>query len=208
MSKKVKAGMVLVGILGIPVFLYLILIPTDLTKAPPGLPKFFVDEVATSIALEEGRDTIYHVVPGYNYFSHDKKYHSSVLKGMVTVLHFPRLDSVDDINIALSALSRITKSYEGEKSLPQVITFLPLSLKVDPDKSLLSEEIAFGFNSMLLDQFFFNKPLSLKSGNVIFLVGANQQVRGIYDANEKEEIERLIREINVLYTQYNFYDKE
>lgn len=208
MSKKVKAGMVLVGILGIPVFLYLILIPTDLTKAPPGLPKFFVDEVATSIALEEGRDTIYHVVPGYNYRLGESFLHSSKLKGNLTVLHFPRHLNSDDVNIALGSLSRITKSYEGEKSIPQLVSFLPIKVSGnDVNRELLSSDIAIGDNSGLLDQFFFNKTLPLaESSNVLFLVGANQQVRGIYNGNDKEEIERLIREINVLYTQYSFYD--
>ncbi len=195
MSKKcLKAG-ILILLLGVPVFLYLVLIPTDLTKAPPSLPYFW--PMGTEQTNNGQMDTVYCKLqlPIQDF----EKKHAGI-----KVIQFWDTSLTAKQN---QYMVKVVESYKQDKEVSVVSLssesnqFKHLDNYTNYSKYLLEREI-FDSTYAVWSAALETKLIAIQ--NPLFLLDEKNYLRGIYTAISREDVDRLKMEINVLLTEKNY----
>lgn len=214
LNKKIQTG-ILIGLLILPVFLYLILASKDRGKFAAELP------ILGPRVLSESGDTIYHTIKPFRFIDAGNKVITDLnFEGSIYVADFVFTQCKSICPKMSTGLSRVQEYYKDESSVKL------LSHTVDPDydKGQVLLDYAAKYNA-IKDKWFFITgdkqaiyDMAIKSYFVVageedsevgfvhseklVLIDKENQIRGFYDGTSKEEVERLVLEIKVLLEGY------
>lgn len=214
-----KTGLLLI-ILVIPVFIYLFL--QSFGSNSYVIPVFYEEGVVSSLPncdFAEGQ----HYIPEFNLVSQDQSgITDRVLENNITIVDFFFTSCPDICPIMSSELSRVQEVFKN-KDLVKI-----LSITVDPayDTPQVLKNYAEEFGADTAQWKFltgekaliyslarcgFLLPVEDGDGSKedfihsekIILVDQQKRIRGYYDGTDREDIDRLITEINILLGEYN-----
>ena len=207
-------------ILVIPVFIYLFL--QGFGSNSYAIPVFYENGVESSLEhcqFSEGQ----HFIPDFEMISQDKQTISGdVMEGKISVVDFFFTSCPDICPIMSSELERVNEIFK-ERTEVQILSFT-----VDPayDTPEVLNDYAKEFRAdsdqwkfltgdktdiYSLARCGFLLPVQDGDGGKadfihsekIILVDGQKRIRGYYDGTDREEIDRLITEINILLGSYN-----
>lgn len=214
-----KTGLLLI-ILVIPVFIYLFL--QSFGSNSYVIPVFYEEGVVSSLPncdFVKGQ----HYIPKFNLVSQDQaQITDKVLENNITIVDFFFTSCPDICPIMSSELSRVQEVFKN-KDLVKI-----LSITVDPayDNPKVLKKYAEEFGADTAQWKFltgekeliyslarcgFLLPVEDGDGSKedfihsekIILVDQQKRIRGYYDGTDREDIDRLITEINILLGEYN-----
>lgn len=219
MKSPWKTGLLLI-ILVIPVFIYLFL--QSFGSNSYAIPIFYEDGVVSSLPnceFAEGQ----HYIPEFKLISQDQtNITDKALENNITIVDFFFTSCPDICPVMSSELSRVQEVFRNKKLVNL------LSITVDPayDSPAILKKYAEEFGADTAQWNFltgeketiyslarcgFLLPVEDGDGSKedfihsekIILVDQQKRIRGYYDGTDREEIDRLITEINILLDEYN-----
>lgn len=214
-----KTGLLLI-ILVIPVFIYLFL--QSFGSNSYAIPIFYEEGVVSSLPNCEFTDG-QHYIPDFKLTSQDEAHITEeVLENNITVVDFFFTSCPDICPVMSSELSRVQEVFKNKK-LVNILSFT-----VDPiyDNPSVLKRYAEEFDADTAQWKFltgekeiiyslarcgFLLPVEDGDGSKedfihsekIILVDQQKRIRGYYDGTDREDIDRLITEINILLGEYN-----
>ncbi len=221
-SFSVKKILILVTILAVPGFLYYLLQDKGKNRYHP-LSFFGPKQVANTFKTKRGKkipDTLYHAISDFKLINQKGDSISFTAdSNKITVVNFFFTRCPSFCRSMNKEMSRVAETYRKNNFLRF------LSISVDPDFDTSPILLDYSKSYKTLSQWNFltgNKDLIYKLSRQDFLVDAlqdasrpnnfihssmlilidtNKHIRGYYDSNSKDKVDKLIDEIKVLITE-------
>lgn len=211
--KKIQTG-ILISLLVLPVFLYLII--SNDSKGT-----YFALPILGPRNVSESGDTIYHTIGKFEFVDSENQVVSDLdFKGSVFISDFFFTQCEGICPKMSTGLSRVQEYYRTN----DLVKFLSHTVDPEYDNGSVLTEYAKFYNAIPGKWYFvtgnkksiYNKAIKSylivageEDSDVEFvhseklvLIDKEKRIRGYYDGTSKEEIERLVLEINVLLQEY------
>lgn len=212
-KNKFQTG-ILIALLILPVFLYLII--SNDSKGT-----FFALPVLGPRSVSENEDTIYHSIKSFSFYDgegnvvSDSDFENSIY---VADFIFTKCEGIcPEMSTELSRVQEYYKQNSGVKMLShsvdpnydkgQVLTDYADRYNAIPGKWFFVTGDAEKIYDMAVHSYFVtagteDSDIGFVHSEKLVLIDKEKRIRGFYDGTNKEEVERLILEINVLLQEY------
>lgn len=217
MKSLFKAGILLI-LLAVPVFIFVFL--KSFGKNNYELPVFYEEGVVSSLSNCNFNSGL-HTIPDFQFSSHNNHSVSEdILQDKITVVDFFFTSCPDICPVMSKQLSRVQEKFKKNNQVNI------LSFTVDPehDSPEVLREYAESFEATNSNWLFLTgkkeniyslarcgfilpvedgdgSPEDFIHSEKLILVDGQKRIRGYYDGTDREEVDRLILEINVLLSQ-------
>jgi len=148
-------------------------------------------------------------VPDFTLFTADSnKVSSAILDQKTSIIHFVPATENQEMTQLYADLNRLMTAFQTNASVQLLSLFSSNTSKPDPDHRYVNRWLVLSGNPETIDHLStcgFIVPSvdfpDLSPEYQLVLVDGKRRIRGYYDSREKEEIDRLITEIEILKTE-------
>jgi len=189
----------------------------------PTLPYYGINSISQT-------DTTYHILPAFSFVNQNNKViNNEIIKSEISVIGFFSTTCSNGCDVVIKNLVKLqdffgddddlkifTVSTKAQEDLPNTLKTYAKTQEIKAKQwHLITANLSEGFNLDPINNFINNKFFKLdqdkypniKQSNKLWLLDKEQRIRGYFDGSNKEDMERLKENIEVLKLSYGTQKK-